>query len=976
MGSEIRLEDKLSKGFFASVNDTQDFVFPVYSEEIAKAINEDRKRSVPFVNQEETFLRFIRSIAFENNYSALFGQSGIGKSKMLKYLVSAMNGEKTIEEISSEIPQAVELIQKIKEKIRSYSRLEHVLLPNLFFPNDVVCLPYYDSKSADSDLKAIQNFCSDMNAKVGSYNDKDCSSFRKTMTEDRFRNYARFLIDDFYHNVYRTVRTITLLDEESTETEQSDEEFKKFKKDSSTYSIEIKFPESVSKNQKINCKVSFTPGSEYQLFNKECGYENDTDTNCGQIESGIKKEIVEQIIGYRRKELLRKIQSIEIDKKYDPKKAYSIFVEELSKSQSPKVLSLIAKGYFKTQGEIVEYLSNSPNSFRYEFETSEYTIDSVVERIDEIRKKYLDSKSNASEKAREWMGSVCDFLSDRSRLKSALEVVLNAYENQKRDSERDILLPGKKGETYNLTEFGLAFDQGESFFFLEDLLKANHLGNRALENYKKITVPDFNPISFFGKFSEEKIPHHMRFLEKGSFFGNGMIVFDDSFNRFLSYISDDTYEANMVDLMAEYIQTGQFTVMNLGVKFRMYNPQIIVGCDNKNPFDNEDYEECEFAKDLKRIENRINLIQVPDVAENIATKRAGSFKIILDAINSFNAKHSSNLRIDENAMNLALWSTSRSNFDYISLNYQQLEKRIEELCEFANAKKTEVITEDIYLERISENYGPKFFLYIDFEKEKQLSLPEKAIGSINGLAVTTDDYGKHGTCFLVKSYNTNSASPRFKKKEHLFENVDIKTDLATGITNKGYSLAVNYLERLLNSMERGIYRSLSKSNMTIQTFFEDSDDTNGPSASTAIAASILSEISGREIYHNRYITGTLNAHDGRVGLIGGEYFKGTVPMRVYDLSGGKRDMYFLFPEENIKTFKEDILFDPFGMRQKITCLPVGDFMQAFYLLTCGPVITNNDWMNSKELGKRLFKELAEGLDHRYAGRFTDLSNLV
>ena len=98
--------------------------------------------------------------------------------------------------------------------------------------------------------------------------------------------------------------------------------------------------------------------------------------------------------------------------------------------------------------------------------------------------------------------------------------------------------------------------------------------------------------------------------------------------------------------------------------------------------------------------------------------------------------------------------------------------------------------------------------------------------------------------------------------------------------------------------------------------------------------------------------------EGFAGVIGGTYNKGLIPARFKELAKDEnKEFYFMFPATNLHDLTQDIVLDPFNMKDKITCLPVLNVGQAMYLGTCGPYVTKDDWSKSLNHGEDMLKEV-------------------
>jgi hypothetical protein len=203
--------------------------------------------------------------------------------------------------------------------------------------------------------------------------------------------------------------------------------------------------------------------------------------------------------------------------------------------------------------------------------------------------------------------------------------------------------------------------------------------------------------------------------------------------------------------------------------------------------------------------------------------------------------------------------------------------------------------------------------------------------------------------------------------------------------NKGYTLAISFLNDLFYNIRRPGLNSKEGWQVLTESVGEKYGF-GGDSASLVMAISILSTLSGTPVYTNRFFTGTLQPNsgalmqdqqqkpektektektesaEGEAGQIGAVYTKSLTPTRIHqrlEESGKKRDIYFIFPSGNRRELVEEVATDPFGVESRVTCIPVQNVEQAFYLATCGEQIASAD---IKDIDKRSKAYFAKTLD--------------
>ena len=75
--------------------------------------------------------------------------------------------------------------------------------------------------------------------------------------------------------------------------------------------------------------------------------------------------------------------------------------------------------------------------------------------------------------------------------------------------------------------------------------------------------------------------------------------------------------------------------------------------------------------------------------------------------------------------------------------------------------------------------------------------------------------------------------------------------------------------------------------------------------------------------------------------------------------------YFLFPAGNLKDLTQDSLFDPFGLHERVTCIPYENFAQAYHLFSCGSTITDNDMKHAEKLGHERIQENLKAIETKF-----------
>ena len=308
--------------------------------------------------------------------------------------------------------------------------------------------------------------------------------------------------------------------------------------------------------------------------------------------------------------------------------------------------------------------------------------------------------------------------------------------------------------------------------------------------------------------------------------------------------------------------------------------------------------------------------------------------------------------MDINSVNYFLNSMILSK-NLMSVKYRDFTKYVDEICNYAKFKNTninlELLTQIIKDDLSEETYSMTDEDYLGINGYE--FMPEKQIGLANGLAVTNLGSGVMAgikSNIIYDKLNINSGD-RF----HL---VDILSGMGDETIFKGFILAKNYVKNYLSQINEKDLLSGEFGWEVFTQFYKNLGKIGGNSASTAIAASMISSMSKTPIYKSRFITGTLEPN-GEIGEIGGVYEKGSVPARFNHLSENKNKYTFLFPLSNLQDLNKELVLDPFDLKSKIEMIPVKTFSQVYELLT-NPNIDNKIISNSQTLGdKRLENDL-------------------
>lgn len=971
---------------------------PEYTDEI-KSFLEERKKSKPgftFVNQDKAFLQMARTISTGYPYCVFVGDSGIGKSLMLNTIIDIITGKISLAELKKIMPEAVPLFKKIIDQASKFEHRKYLSLPNMKDPTNVRTIAYTDQAKLDNDHDILMGFCYVVSNMLNTYPLDKKDNLRLSFSSSEFKQYVKSKIHDFHYAAYKDL---------------ADSIRKYPKKDSKKQEpvafVNIELPKRIySGKGSLTANIEFEGiGALKQLFNKSLNHLN-------KLKPGIYKPLVDDEEGILVKimkkyiRLMYNLSRIDVEGLNDKEKE-AIFKEEFEAYNKKAILPLkekYVKGIIKNQGGIIAELEPGVNIYRPRSKISQVTIDDILARLEHIKSIYINSLKE--ERAQEWMESaVAYFKEEKKLLQDNLMDMFEFAEIQsdRRDEEerkkkkkaKKIIHNGKKKITEKKSEelvdiLCFRIPQGLDTYPINDVLMVDEIGYD-FSTRKGVTwskIADISYQSLFGKFGPQKDddpippPHLSVRPPLGSFFSSGILVFQDSFKSFIDVIVSSSEKVQgMKELFLEYLQTGILTIESKGVTYHFEAPKIILGCDNEDPFTTVKSLIPYVIKIEEGLKGRIKTIYVPEIEKNTPEARKGTLEVLYNTIDDFvmstNKKTGSENRmsITPEAANMLLQSTLLRS-DMISLEYREFVKEIEEACAFAISKETDRITPELLREHVKEEIHPAFFIDIDKEKEYggYFDLPSQQPGHVHGLSIRCC---WPGGLVKVRSY----FAPGIKSGERTnhFELIDVESDMTDETAIKGYELAKDFTKKIIAKAIKDGKNLCINNDWQIKTHFaENWEGAGGPSASLAIAMSMISALAEEPVYKNRFVTGTIDPMNGDAGRIGGVYYKGLIPLRISELAqklNQKEEMYFLFPAVNMQELQGGLIFDPFEFEKNIVAMPIHNFEQAYYLFTCGPKISNDDWVNSEKYGKQKLEDTVSKIKYRFSDSYQKILNV-
>jgi ATP-dependent Lon protease len=966
--------------------------FPDYLSEVQDFLDSSTDtRRLPFVNQKTTFMNLIRSLSSGYPYAVLIGESGIGKSMILEYAVNVLTEKVSLSKVEETIPEAVPLLTDTINKLEQFEHRDYLLLPNLKTPSDVTTIAYTDFDVANQDIRVAASFCSELGSFLTDYPAENRDDIYQEMTSQEFKQ----MIDTDVYNLY--IELYTTLEHTINQKLSSHET-----QDVAALYHAIPLPHFQLPEEKnspyLESQCLFSDSKHpfnHNVLKEEAGFlPSRKNLTKEDIEQGLGHAIIPELTSPNYKRLRHEVNHTILSDASEENKE-RLFKEAFAETSAilSESIQTLAEDNDITYTDVQEFLRRKRKPFYRPSNVSKHTIEHINEKMTEI---YEDHKTeDCSQELQKWMHDVHSYLVEENGI---VQDTLNEIHEQIRDAEerhynkqsrlRQKKEPQKKQESETaqtdksqqtleeeLDKIGFPIMHGKYDYDAMEIFTFNYLtDNKALDtgiSWTKINTVESEAIfGTFKEISEETPPHHA-LQSLGSFFQSGILLFKDSFSDFISTITSKK-EAGLREQFLEYLQTGHMTLINEGCTYELEAPKIILGCDNQDPF--VTVLGGMFARDETGLRGRIKSIQTPAIAKNTPESRQGTMQVIYDTIDTFNTRSdkSQQVTITPEATSMLLQLSTLSE-ELIGLKYRDLTKSIEDICAYTLSKGYETIDPPLLRDKTKDEIPPHFFMNIDKEKTfgGYFSLPQKQVGHIHGLAVSE---GGNGSLIKIRTGYLPPLQQKDAATEH-FNLIDIESNLTDETTVKGYDLAKHFTRSLLSEIisKKGISRKALQGDWALNTHFSDSwSGIGGPSASMAIAVSMVSALADEEIYRNRFITGTIDPISGQAGQIGGAYFKALVPMHLKDIENenmadtSDENKYFLFPAQNYKDFTQNLVFDPFGLEERVACIPYTTFAQAYYLLTENTSLTKDDITRSNERGQqKLYDSVLPQIKNRF-----------
>ncbi|MBN2458833.1 hypothetical protein JXB28_00985 [Candidatus Woesearchaeota archaeon] len=1004
MGLEEKTKEQFLKpGIVKEIQGVTIPAFPDHSSEIKEYRKEAKKENLqlPFVNQDKALLQLARTLSTSYPYAVLIGESGIGKSMVLDYVVKVLTGKVSLDEVEKVIPEAAPLLKKVKENTSRFEHRKYLSVPNLQDPFNVNTIAYTEPEELEEDINTALSFCNEVGNMLKHYTRFNQDDIRVVMKEEDFRKAIRSKIHSTYIDILEQLYKNMKLEKKKDSMESEPVAL-----------LYFEMPEKLfGDRKKIKTRVEIIGEERARKGKAKTASQKRLRQEYGLVM--YKKEIMQEASDMMI-ELLYKVSTTDIHHKPKNEKERIVKeeLEDYMENVAGPIYSQCIKGKIRNQQLLLAKLLPKVRSYHGERRISGNTIGEIIDALDDFKKEYTSVARH--EQLKSWMESVVDyFKSERKVIEDNLVEMLKFDERENVRLRSELRKKRQEEALKRLADKLLGKDEKKQKPTPEPKPKENPLerrywsdfkvphGNARIDVGRVLTVfeqgyefptrkgvtwtklGDFDAETLFGQFNtieddddindDARIPPHHTIMRLGPFFKSGLVIFNDSFKKFIKAITSDyTDNQGMKEQFLEYLQTGVLTVINGDISYRFDAPKIIIGCDNEDPFEITDG--TIFVRDEVGFRGRIKSISVPDLATNNKEARKGSIRVLYEALEKYvknsigTGKPGDAITVTDQAASMLLQRTMMSE-RLLSLEYRQFSTKIEELCAYAMSKGVKAITPELLREHIKDQIPPYFFYYVDREQEFDgyFSLPKSQPGHVHGLSVFHNAPAEIGK---IKSYFKPGIEDNNHNTKH-FELIDIESQMTDETAIKGYELAKDLVTKIIAGAQGKGKLVLAGRDWQIKTHFDGNyEGIGGPSASLAIAMSMVSALADEPVYRNRFVTGTIEPSSFKVGEIGGTYYKGLIPMRIKELldtKGEDEDAYFLFPATNMKDLTRDVIFDPFGLEQKVVCLPITTFQQAYHLLTCGPRISIDDFKNAQKKGEEKLEQTLQKIYEKFNG---------
>jgi hypothetical protein len=134
-----------------------------YTDEVKRIMDGEGPRfNFPFLNQDQTFTKFISHLARSPYpYVVMVGEVGIGKTMMIDHTLAVLNGDIKLEELAKQCPELEPEFRRIKERVSDFQHRDYLIIPNLKKPREPIVLDY-TGDLIEQDIPIFGEFCADI----------------------------------------------------------------------------------------------------------------------------------------------------------------------------------------------------------------------------------------------------------------------------------------------------------------------------------------------------------------------------------------------------------------------------------------------------------------------------------------------------------------------------------------------------------------------------------------------------------------------------------------------------------------------------------------------------------------------------------------------------------------------------------------------------------------------------------------------
>ncbi len=851
---------------------------------------------------------------------AIIGEPGNGKSITLGYLLDVVTGKINLDEKH----QWYSLFEDLKDMVRQFQAKDYIFLPNLQDPSRPLTLDFEPSQ-INSAVKGARKFSRDVSRLSGGLGTN--TEVYPRATKEQYTAFVRGEVQRVYETLYLKLNEVT--------SSNADFDIKAIR-NCSSFRFSYKFlDEPHWDNMCHNLGLNKTV--------KVSGKRKKVDPEM--VERSLKGQLRNSIV-HSMTELLNSPHEFKVDG-WGSKDMVKVVEETLITvdAEYQKISKIHKEGIGPYFREIAKMNLEPKPGFRI----SPESVDWFCTRI-----KDIGNEIDAPDSIKAWMASVARYFDEnREMTEQALRSVYTRTRLFHTAGRR--VNPRKVWEMHPLseTQYGtfLEIDHGKGQFYLDDVLEPVPVylskGGELSIKYPK----SFSDEEMWGTIRNPNLksytdnghlPPH-RCYSPGYLMQAGIIVLPDNMEGFFKALlgSEVKESAARRQQVLNLVEEQEIMVEQFGVSFNIHSPLMIIGCDNKLPFYRHHSEEKHLYEPDMAMGRRFVMYDWQDFTPNTQEARRGSIDVILQAVEGFNQKHHSNVSLEAEVINVLLTETISA--DLIQLNYRKVTDSVFELLGFGIAHKQKTVGLDALVALNLEKEKANRFKLVARNMENIISPPNAYnVGRVWAVAARKDGPGEVDT---VKSGHILDLA---KDSDRSFQLFDSEAELAGDDTVKGYQEAVGFVKGQLGIPVRYLMR----------TTFDRQYGVHGPSGSLTIATSLMSAISNTPVRGDTVMTGGVSFQDGTIGPMGSLYEKSLAIWRTskfFKEKGMKGNMRFVFPVENYRELKQQLVTCPYPVEKEIDLIPVETFEEAFHLAT------TKSKVNLKKIRKNSQKSYAKAI---------------